>query len=174
MFNRLGGNKCPRSPSRTTSHWRRQGNSYDQQMYFKMDPTYGGCAPPIYSWFPPWGFNPCASYLTRPVCYSRPEWIPAGPMYRKSLHEKGVQFNQEVRPRDGNVIRGNDDRLVSGTSKSRRRHNTNGIVHKGGKKFVWMPMRHAESKSMQSSNDASNALKLGEHQSAASVENNPK
>ena len=80
-----------------------------------------------------------------------------------------------MRPRDGNVICGNDDTVVLGTSNSPRRHNTNGTIHRGDKKFVWVPVRHAESKSIQSSNDldASNVMKLGEHQLAASVENSP-
>jgi hypothetical protein len=175
VFNRLGGIKRPRYPSRPTSHGRRQGNSYDRRPYFAMDLTYGGCAPPIYPHFPSWGFNPWAPYPTRPACYFQPDWIPAGPMYRKSLLEKGIRFNQEVRPRDANVIRGNDERLVLGTSNSRRRHNANGIVHRGGKKFVWVPVRRVESNSIKSSDDldVSNALKLGEHQSAASVENRP-
>ena len=78
-----------------------------------------------------------------------------------------------MRPHDGNVIRGNDDMVVLGTSNSPRRHNTNGTIHRGDKKFVWVTVRHAKSKSIQSSNDldASNVMKLGQHQSATSVEN---
>ena len=45
VFNRLEGNKRPRTPSGHGVHEQWQGDWYDQQPYFAMEPTYWGlCA----------------------------------------------------------------------------------------------------------------------------------
>jgi hypothetical protein len=65
-------------------------------------------------------------------------------MSKPRLHGKGEQFNQEFRPI---VIRGNDEKLISGNSNPRRRQNANGMVHRGGQKFKWVLINrenHAE------------------------------
>jgi hypothetical protein len=48
VFNRLGGNKRPRSPTRPGGHEHWHGNSYDQQPYFPMEPAYWGCPPSMH------------------------------------------------------------------------------------------------------------------------------
>jgi hypothetical protein len=53
------------------------------------------------------------------------------------LHEKRARFNPEVRPRDANGIRGNDKKLVYGSS----RQNTDGTVYRDGQKFKWVPRK---------------------------------
>jgi hypothetical protein len=143
FLSRLGGTKRHRFPSRPGGHKHWRGNSYEQP-YFPIEPTYLGCATLMYPRSTPWGFNLQASYPTEPATYFQEGWIPSRPMSRPRLHGKGEQFNQEFRPI---VIRGNDEKLISGNSNPRRRQNADGMVHRGGQKFKWVPINrenHAE------------------------------
>ena len=105
------------------------------------------------------------AYPTEPACYFQLEWIPSGPIYREPLHGKKDRFNQEVRPRDPIVIRGNRSPV----------RKTNMRNYDGGRKLTWVPVKRAGPKHVKSSDDLDNAraLKFGEHQSAEGVENNP-
>ena len=112
--------------------------------------------------FPPWGFNPWVTYPTG-TCYFQPEWIPSGSMYREPLHGKRDRFNQEVRPGDAIFIQGNRSSVCK---RDIRNYN-------GGRKLTWVPLKRARPKSIINSDslDTAHALKPGEGQSAAGVEN---
>jgi hypothetical protein len=69
VFNRLGGSKRRRSPTRPGGHVRWREKSYNQQYYFPMARTYWSCSPPTYPQFPPRGYIPWAPYLTNSESY---------------------------------------------------------------------------------------------------------
>jgi hypothetical protein len=87
MFNRLGGNKRPRSPTRPGGHEHWQGSHYNHQPYFPLVSAYWG-----YPQYPPWSFSPWVPYPTGPAGYFPPEWIPSRPMFRQDMHKKRARF----------------------------------------------------------------------------------
>jgi hypothetical protein len=90
VFNRLGGNKCHRSPTRPGGHERWQAKLYDQQPYFAMKSAYRGSTPPMYQQFARWGFNPRVPYSRGPATYHQPDWIPVETYVQtKIAREKG-------------------------------------------------------------------------------------
>ena len=174
VFNRLGGNKRPRSPSGPAGHEQWQKNSYDQQPYFAIEPTYWGCAPPMYPQIPPWGFNPWAPYPIGPASYFQPGWIPPRPMFRPNMHEKRARFNHEARSRDAIMVRGKDGSCkgAEDSSSSKRfaqsrlpRHNADGKLHIGGQKFAWVPVR--------SKGDVKDSVEHDECRSGCATTNQP-
>jgi hypothetical protein len=88
MFNRLGGNKRPRSPTRPEGHEHWQGSHYNHQPYFPLVSAYWGCP-----WYPPWSFSPWAPYPTGPAGYFPPRWIPSRPAFRQDMHKKRARFS---------------------------------------------------------------------------------
>ena len=173
VSNRLGSVKRPRSPSGHGGHERWRRNSYDQQPYFFMQRAFWGCTPPVYPQFSSRGFYPWAPYTTGSASYFQSEMIPARSMFRAKYFEKRTRFNQEVRPRDPMIIHGNDERPILGISNSRKRHNTDGIVHRGGKKFMWVPVRRAEPQAVKNLDNLHPipGLKAGQEHSADTAEN---
>jgi hypothetical protein len=149
MFSRLGSSKRPRSASQHGGHVHWQGNLYDQQPYFSMEPTYWG--PRMFSQFSPHCFSSSAPYPTRRACYFQQEWIPSEHVHRGPLHEKGARFNKKVRPRDVSEFRGNNEKPISKTSNPRRRQSTHEKYIIGGQKLMWMPVKRAELKVLQNS-----------------------
>jgi hypothetical protein len=104
VFSRLRGAKLHRSHFRPGGHKNWRGNSYDQHGYFPMEPTYWGYSSPVYSQFPPWGFNHWEPYLTRPAGNFQQEYISRRPIFRPFLHEKRARFSQEARLHDAIVV----------------------------------------------------------------------
>jgi hypothetical protein len=140
VFNQLGGNKHPRSHSEPQCRQRWRANSYEQQPYFTMQPTYRSSKPPMYQEFSFWNFNHWVPYHIGPAGIFQPKWIQAGPMYRRPLHEKRPRFNHQVRQPDAILIHGNGEKLVSGNSNTSRKYNAYGKNYKAGSKLVWVPI----------------------------------
>jgi hypothetical protein len=61
-----------------------------------------------------------------PGGYFQLDWISPRPLFRPYMHAKRARFNQETRPRDAIVIRGDGGKLFSGTSTQQRRHYADG------------------------------------------------
>jgi hypothetical protein len=165
MFNRLGGTKCYRSPAGPRGHKSRRANSYVWQPYFAMELAHWGCAPPVYPRLPSQGVKHWAPYRTRPGVYFQQEYVSPRYMFRPHFHAERARFNQKARSHDAAVIRGN--RLSVGSA--------DGKNYKGNQKFVWVPVKHAEPKSVESSVDlnVAHSLKRAEHQTAECVVSNP-
>jgi hypothetical protein len=134
---------------------------YDQRGYFPMEPTYWGYSSPVYPQFPLWGFNHWEPYLTRPTGNFQQEYISRRHVFRPRLHEKRARFSQEARLQDAIVIQGSWSEV----------HCADGKSNKGSRKLMWVPVRSV--KSPDGFNVAQD-LKLGEHQPAVGVLNNPK
>ena len=119
----------------------------------------------MYSQFPPWGFNPWVQYPLGPAGYFQPEWVPAGPMYRRPLHDKRPRFNQEARPRDAITVRGNQP-PVDGAHER---------IYKGGRQSIWVPVKHAERKVVKHSDDSEvfHGSKIADSRSIGVVEKIP-
>jgi hypothetical protein len=137
VFNRLGGSKRRRSPTRPGGHVRWREKSYNQQYYFPMVRTYWSCSPPTYPQFPPRGYIPWAPYLTNSESYCQAEFIRRRPIFRPHFHEKKARFTHEARSHAAIVIRG---------SRSQE-YNVGGKKYIGDRKLAWVPVRSAGTKS---------------------------
>jgi hypothetical protein len=143
VFSRLRGAKLHRSHSRPGGHERWQGNSYDQQLYFPVEPACWSCPPPIYPQFSLRDFKHWASYRTRPRGYFHPKYIMSRPMFRRDMHEKRDRFSPNVRLNEVVVIHDNDKKPISGISSLHGRCGAGDRNYNNDCKRMWVPVRPA-------------------------------
>jgi hypothetical protein len=93
--------------------------------------------------FSRFGGTKCPSYPSGtggrdPAGYFQAEFVSSEHMYRRPLHEKRAQFNNEVGLHDAILFHGNNEKPISRASNPRRRQSVGGKYHGGGQKFKWV------------------------------------
>jgi hypothetical protein len=131
VFNRLGGNRRPKFPSRPGGNERWRKKSYDQQPYFRMASTYWRGLPAMHHQYPLWGFNASAPYSTGPAGYFQPGWIPSRHAFSPDMHAKKAHFRNKTRSHDAIVNHGSRSPIFKADGRS----------YKSSRKFIWVPVK---------------------------------
>jgi len=170
VFNRLGGNKRPRSPPRLNDHEHWEKNSYEQQPGFPMQPAYWGCPPPMHPYFPPcppWGFSPWAPHPMGPPGYFQLGWNQPSDMHRGPIRQKRARFDEDAIRRNRSPVRQVFDRNSNGRGLTwvRKSEKELGEKKNPGKEDI----AELKNKSVQEKNANARAESDGEARKAEAV-----